>query len=278
MVAIPIELFLGFIGSSIALAIFGFLRTPQVPAMVTFGGMFILAISVITTGIIIGYDITEITSTQEINTNSTVFSYNVMSGVTNFTLRFDSVASFAFTEYASTSASALIGDTIQCISYELIRVGNAIPNSNVQFGIFSGTENFVQFYGNVSASSISTSEFAYYTVCVPEGQEHIVSDGERIGIKYKYGNSTNFLRAREDSANPFDGTISVRSSMVTTTWAQSSTRDVNARFWDYEITFNDIIMQETSPNIFPFTDFAKVLFALLAVILMLCGGLMLARN
>src|SRR5688572_21938502 len=103
---IPIELFLGFIGTSIALAIFGFVRQPQIPATMVFGGIFILTMSLLITGIIISYDITEVNATQEINTNTTVLSYSVMSGVTNFTLRFDSVASFAFTEYASNASSA----------------------------------------------------------------------------------------------------------------------------------------------------------------------------
>lgn len=51
---LPIELFLGFIGVSIALAIFGFMRNPQIPATIVMGGMFILTLSVSTTGIIMG--------------------------------------------------------------------------------------------------------------------------------------------------------------------------------------------------------------------------------
>lgn len=55
MVDIPVELFLGGIGVSIALAIFGFIRQPQIPAMLAFGGLFIITFSVITTGIQFGY-------------------------------------------------------------------------------------------------------------------------------------------------------------------------------------------------------------------------------
>ena len=51
---IPVELFLGFIGVSIAMAIFGFVRNPQIPATIVMGGMFILTLSVATTGIIMG--------------------------------------------------------------------------------------------------------------------------------------------------------------------------------------------------------------------------------
>lgn len=51
---ILLELFMGFIGVSIALAIFGLVRNPQIPAMVAFGGMFILVIAVSTDNIITG--------------------------------------------------------------------------------------------------------------------------------------------------------------------------------------------------------------------------------
>ena len=51
---IPIELFLGFIVVSIALAIFGFMRQPQIPATIVMGGMFILTLAVTTDTIIMG--------------------------------------------------------------------------------------------------------------------------------------------------------------------------------------------------------------------------------
>ena len=51
---IPIELFLGFIGTSIALAIFGFMRNPQIPATIIMGGMFILFLAVATDNVIMG--------------------------------------------------------------------------------------------------------------------------------------------------------------------------------------------------------------------------------
>lgn len=54
MNTIPFELFIGFIGIAIGLAIFGFIRQPQIPAMLTFGGMFILFIAVVTDEIKMG--------------------------------------------------------------------------------------------------------------------------------------------------------------------------------------------------------------------------------
>lgn len=55
---IPLFLFLGMISTALALAFFGFLRQPQIPAMLAFGGMFVLFIAVSTTSIILDDNIT----------------------------------------------------------------------------------------------------------------------------------------------------------------------------------------------------------------------------
>jgi hypothetical protein len=51
---IPIELFLGFTALFLAVGIVGFIRNPQVPAMIVISGIFILTLGVITNGIIMG--------------------------------------------------------------------------------------------------------------------------------------------------------------------------------------------------------------------------------
>jgi hypothetical protein len=54
LICLPVELFLGFMAMCIGVAIFGFVRNPQVPAMLAFAGIFILFIAVMTSGIIMG--------------------------------------------------------------------------------------------------------------------------------------------------------------------------------------------------------------------------------
>lgn len=51
---IPIELFLGFIATTVIMIIIGIVRQPQIPALIVFAGMFILTIVVTTDGIIMG--------------------------------------------------------------------------------------------------------------------------------------------------------------------------------------------------------------------------------
>ena len=65
---IPVEMFLAGLGVSIALAIFGFIRSPPIPATIVIGGMFILTLSVITGGIIMGkIPTTSVTSGSTVN-------------------------------------------------------------------------------------------------------------------------------------------------------------------------------------------------------------------
>jgi len=76
---IPIELFLGFTGVSIAFAIFGFARNPQVPVTIVIGGIFILLLAVSTTGIIMGK-----IPTTSVTSGSTV-NYTFIDNVFDFT-------------------------------------------------------------------------------------------------------------------------------------------------------------------------------------------------
>jgi hypothetical protein len=51
---IPVELFLGFNALSVGLGIFGFIRQPQVPAMIVFGGLFLFVLAIMTDNVIMG--------------------------------------------------------------------------------------------------------------------------------------------------------------------------------------------------------------------------------
>lgn len=76
---IPVELFLGFIGVSIAIALFGFVRNPQIPACLVMGGMFILFLSVATDNVIMGkIPTTSVTSGSTVNYTfiDNIFEFN----------------------------------------------------------------------------------------------------------------------------------------------------------------------------------------------------------
>lgn len=69
---------MGFVVIAVGLAIFGFIRQPQIPAMLAFGGMFILFIAVMTGGIIMGtipVDATSSGSTTNYSFTDNVFDF-----------------------------------------------------------------------------------------------------------------------------------------------------------------------------------------------------------
>ena len=71
MVQILIEIFASVIGLSVAMAIFGFLRNPQVPATITIGGIFILFIAVMTTEL----DMGNLVQQSETSGDTTEYTY-----------------------------------------------------------------------------------------------------------------------------------------------------------------------------------------------------------
>lgn len=65
MVEVLIEIFMAIIGLGVALAIFGFLRNPQVPATIAFGGIIIFFIAVMTTSLDMGNLVQESVTTGD---------------------------------------------------------------------------------------------------------------------------------------------------------------------------------------------------------------------
>ena len=68
IICLPVEIFLGIIGLALSMAIVGFIRQPQIPAMLVFGGIFILFVGVMVGGIIMGKVPTDATDTSSTNT------------------------------------------------------------------------------------------------------------------------------------------------------------------------------------------------------------------
>jgi hypothetical protein len=265
---IPIELFLGFIGVSIALAIFGFLRNPQIPATIVMGGMFLLVISVATTNIIMGFSISDNMPTETI--------YNVITNTGNANIF--SPNSPIRGEYPTASNSMLIGDRFDCMTVPIAKTGNPPANVFVKAGVFDATGNLVQQFGNDLNVTNITSGFFFYDFCLPLGQYYTVGSlpalVERIGVEYRSGDSSNFITTRIDANNPYDSTITVLSTFNSGTglWTQTSTSD-----FDMILTLRGTSAETQNVN-YEFTELPKTLFALIGVMIMLIGGLMVMRD
>ena len=268
---IPIELFLGFIGTSIALAIFGFIRQPAIPALLCASGMFILTIVIATNNIIVAYSALDTVEFEQI-------PYNVETNtVTPFV---NAIQRSIVAEYPSASNSELIGDTIDCIDIPLAKTGSPPSNTPIIVGIFDSGGNIVKQFGdNLNTTALTSAPaFFKFSFCLDNGDSYTIGSipafSERIGVMYNSGNSTNTVVTRSDGNNPFDGTITYRQSFLSGSWSSTTAEDLT-------MTLTNGMNEQTlsvEPILYEFTELPKTLFALLGVFFMLSGGLMVMRD
>lgn len=253
---IPIELFLGFIGVSIALAIFGFLRNPPIPATIVMGGMFILVIAVATTNIEFDTISLDVITDYDFN-----IIYEIPFGSTQYRLNGTNTI---IAERFIISDSPRLAETFNIVNINLSRVGTLIGNYTI--GVFNGQGNTIDEFCTYQASILLTG--AVDTSChFPEGYQLSVND--RVGIKYTGGNATNYIIVRADTTNidPY-----AQIEKFSNGWTNVNTND-DMRM---KLLMNKPI--NTYTDIFEFTELPKTLFALIGVMIMLVGGLMVMRD
>ena len=118
--------------------------------------------------------------------------------------------------------SSLIGKPIDSITVRLNKVG--APTGTVQVGIFNTDLSVKQLFGTISASSLTTTS-TQYTFSLPVLQTYQIQSGDRIGIQFNGGSSSNNVSITRDTANTFDGTNSYR-TQYTTSWTTSTGQDI----------------------------------------------------
>lgn len=262
---IPIELFLGGMGISITLAIFGFLRQPQIPAMLCFGGMFMLVFAVATDNIIMdSFASGNVDNTYYYNIESST-GPNSISGLTNPQVRGENVFS---------TSSQLYGKTIDCIDVFMKKSGT--PTQTYIVGIFdrdqADSDPLLQSFGTGDASLLST-DFQWRTFCLPAGQTYTLGLQDVIGVKYTEASATNVVQI-STTLDSFDSTTTFHVSQSSSTflWSSFTTLDTTLRIY---LTGDGL---QITQDPYAFTELPKTLFALMGSIFMLCGALMVLRN
>lgn len=270
---LPFEIFVTVIGVSIALAIFGFIRNPQIPAMLVFAGIFILTIAVATTSIVFGQLIDNIDSSVTPAFVTQSFHYNLGSGNTDVIL--DNISQNAVGEDVVNTNSVLYGKSVQCIEIPLRKNGS--PTGNLTVGVMNVNSLIINTFGTMDASTLTTS-LTPYTFCKENNQEAVLGVNDRIGVKYLLGNGVNNVVARYQTGNPIDGTNTVLNAYQTS-WLVGSANDVVMRLYD-EIPI-EAETDETytyTPNTYEFTELPKVMFMLIGVFMMLGGAIMVGKG
>lgn len=128
-------------------------------------------------------------------------------------------------EYVSAS-SQLVGDKIDSITLQLKKTGS--PTGTAQVGIFDSGLSLKQSFGTIDVSAISATSFQNHEFKLPSSTSlYTIQPGDRIGIKYTGGSSSNAVSIMIDRnlADPFDGTDSYRTRFESS-WLVDTGEDI----------------------------------------------------
>lgn len=254
------------IGFIFALPIIGYLFRFNIPISLFFfiAGTFLISILLVVDGIVLEYFGSETTTGETI--------HYPMQGFGDATTALNNVNKGEI-EFLSSPTSILVGDKIQCMDVVLRKSGTPSGATLGIAGMFDLNNTELFRFGAISPASVSTV-FTIYNFCVDEGEEVILGSGDRIGFQYTSGTATDRLEVRENTQNPFDGTITFR-QIYTTSWQSSSTTDFVMKLYDLEPEEQQIVMD------FSFTGEnyqLKVIMIFVAVMLMVGGALTEVRK
>ncbi|AIF83549.1 putative xylanase/chitin deacetylase [Candidatus Nitrososphaera evergladensis SR1] len=129
----------------------------------------------------------------------------------------------AHAEFVSPT-SQLAGKSIDEITLKLRKTGT--PTGTAEIGIFNPDLTVKKLFGTKDATTITTT-YTDYTFSLSNGELYTLQSGDRIGIKYTSGSSTNFIAVMldRDAADPFDGTNTYR-QQYTTSWTSNTADDM----------------------------------------------------
>ncbi|MBM2818370.1 MAG: hypothetical protein HW410_52 [Nitrosarchaeum sp.] len=126
-------------------------------------------------------------------------------------------------EYVAPS-SLLVGNNIDSITLQLRKNGS--PTGIADIGVFNTDLSVKKLFGTKDAASL-TGVHLDYTFSLLSGQMYQIQSGDRIGIKFAGGNSTNNIGVVRDTilADPFDEVNSYH-TYRTTFWANDTSNDL----------------------------------------------------
>lgn len=130
-------------------------------------------------------------------------------------------------ERVSNSASALVGEQIDCITVFLGRSG-APPNTTlIRVGVMDSAGVMVQEFGSMNVTGLITAAVQPYDFCLPIGQAYEYDTGVQVaGVKYNAGDASNTVTMRIDGNDPFDSSNTEHVHMTASSWVQNAGQDV----------------------------------------------------
>lgn len=310
---IPFAVFGLFLGLSVVMAIFGFARKPQVPILLTISGIVMISLVLLVSNITMSYS--NVNSQRIINQNTTIMLSN--STVFDVSQYYTTDQSYTghdvFSGEYFNSSSFAIGKSFSCMTIAMKKVGN--PTGIAYFGILDTTNKgtMKKIIGSIDvAQTFGQAGFRPITLCAGSVTQsstglgsangvfgsgfdkYTILAGDKIGMFYNDGNSTNYIATANSRYKDFDSTGDP--TCATHHYSiKVNLPDVNSPpFYSWGSCF-DITMQliytnsvtsatyhyDTAPIPidFPFDNWTKTLFAMLgALFILISVGMVMKEN
>jgi len=123
-----------------------------------------------------------------------------------------------------TNSSSLVGKSIDTITLQLRKGGS--PTGIATIGIFNKDLSVKRAFGTIDSSTLSPT-YQDYTFSIPSSASpYSIQAGDRIGIKFSGGNSSNYVSIITDQNGSFDGTNSYY-TYYTTQWNNATAKDLH---------------------------------------------------
>lgn len=124
-------------------------------------------------------------------------------------------------EYVSPT-SKLIGKNIDSITVKLSKFG--LPTGTVQVGVLNPDTSVKKLFGTISAASLTTTP-TDHTFTLSGTSRYTIQSGDRIGLLFTGGSSTDYVLVMRDTSNAFDGTNSYK-QFYNTVWNSNLGEDL----------------------------------------------------
>lgn len=209
---IPVSIFAIFWGISIGLVVLSFAMKPRVPVFaVVAGGVLIILIPLIDNVIV---DYVEAVDYQ--------IDYKMNTTIAN-TMSAYSATTTIRAEKVNNADSILFQQPISCFAMIIEKSGS--PTGNVEYGIFDSTGMLVKSFGSVVANSLPTTG-TFVKICLPNHDYYLPTQFDRIGARHTTSTGTDFVRAGIATVTTFDGANSIRSTLVSGAWTDTTADDM----------------------------------------------------
>ncbi|HXG06954.1 MAG TPA: chitobiase/beta-hexosaminidase C-terminal domain-containing protein [Nitrososphaera sp.] len=145
----------------------------------------------------------------------------------------DTTASFGLVTHSDTPShvefvsptSQLVGKSIDHITVKLRKTST--PEGSVEAGIFNSDLSVKKLFGTIDATAVA-SVYADYTISLPDLELYTIEAGDRIGIKFADGDSSNFVAIMTDqyTSDPFDGANTYYQTYTNDLWHSATAKDL----------------------------------------------------